>query len=118
MKYAFFVTFFVAVIGSMFISRAGSSATFTSATSAPGSAAGLYSKNCASCHGLDGRAKTIKARRNHARNLSDPEWQDKASDERIFNSIMNGKGKMPGYAKKLSAQEIDSLVPYVRSLRK
>ena len=83
-----------------------------------GSAAELYAKNCASCHGRDGRAKTFKAKLNHARNLSDPEWQGRVSDERIFNSIMNGKGKMPEYGKKLSEREIDTLVSYVRSLKK
>jgi mono/diheme cytochrome c family protein len=82
------------------------------------SAAQLYSKNCASCHGRDGRSKTFKAKLNHARNISDPEWQERVSDERIFNSIMNGKGKMPAYGKKLSEQEIDALVTYVRGLRK
>jgi mono/diheme cytochrome c family protein len=82
------------------------------------SAAQLYSKNCASCHGRDGRGKTAKGRLNHSRNLSDSEWQNRVSDERIFNSIMNGKGKMPAYGKKLSDQEIDSLVPYVRGLKK
>jgi len=40
------------------------------------------------------------------------------SDERIFNAIMNGKGKMPAYGKKLSQQEIDTLVTFVRGLRK
>ena len=82
------------------------------------SATQLYSKNCASCHGSDGRAKTFKAKLNHARNLSDPEWQERASDERIFNSIMNGKGKMPAYGKKISEPEIDTLVSYVRGLKK
>jgi mono/diheme cytochrome c family protein len=82
------------------------------------SAATLYSRNCASCHGRDGRAKTVKAKKNHARDLADSEWQNRVSDERIFNSIMNGKGKMPGYAKKLSESETDSLVNYVRSLKK
>ena len=82
------------------------------------SAAALYSRNCASCHGRDGRAKTLKAKLNHARNLTDSEWQNRVSDERIFNSVMNGKGKMPGYGKKLSETEIDSLVNYVRSLKK
>lgn len=115
MKYALFILFFVAVIGSIVASRAGSAATVAAE---PRSAAELYSKNCASCHGRDGRAKTFKARINHARDLSDSEWQNKVSDERIFNSIMNGKGKMPPYAKKLSGQEIDSLVPYVRGLKK
>jgi len=88
------------------------------AASSARSAAELYSKNCASCHGSDGRAKTFKAKLNHARNLSDPEWQERASDERIFNSIMNGKGKMPAYSKKISEPEIDSLVTYVRGLKK
>jgi mono/diheme cytochrome c family protein len=81
-------------------------------------AAALYARNCASCHGRDGGAKTLKARVNHARKLSEAEWQNRVSDERIFNSIINGKGKMPAYAKKLSEQEIDSLVTYVRSLKK
>jgi mono/diheme cytochrome c family protein len=82
------------------------------------SGAVLYARNCASCHGRDGRAKTPKAKSNHARNLVDAEWQDRVSDERIFNVIMNGKGKMPGYGKKLSEQEINALVSYVRSLKK
>jgi mono/diheme cytochrome c family protein len=80
--------------------------------------AALYVRNCAACHGRDGGAKTPKARLNHARKLSDSEWQNRTSDERIFNSIMNGKGKMPAYGKKLSEQDLDSLVTYVRGLRK
>jgi len=40
------------------------------------------------------------------------------SDERIFNSIMNGKGKMPAFGKKLSEPEIDALVTHVRGLKK
>jgi mono/diheme cytochrome c family protein len=82
------------------------------------SAAELYSKNCASCHGKDGRAKTLKGKLKHARNLADSEWQGRVSDERIFNSIMNGKGKMPAYGKIISEQEIDALVTYVRALKK
>jgi len=92
---------------------ARSKAAVTTAASASES----YTKHCASCHGKDGRAKTFKAKLNHARNLADPEWQDRVSDERIFNSIMNGKGKMPEFSKKLSEQEINALVSYVRSLK-
>lgn len=84
----------------------------------PRSAASLYAKRCASCHGKDGRSKTFKAKFNHARNLADPEWQANVSDERIFNSITNGRGKMPPFAKKMSEAEIDSLVAYVRGLKK
>src|SRR5882672_11749521 len=79
------------------------------------SAAQLYSQNCAKCHGRDGRAQGLKAKATGARNLTDAQWQDRASDERIFNSINNGKGKMPAYSKKLSEAEINSLVTFVRS---
>jgi len=80
-------------------------------------AAELFSKNCARCHGQDGRAKGFKAKAVGARNLTNAQWQDRASDERLFNSINNGKGKMPAYGKKLSEAEINSLVNYVRSLK-
>jgi cytochrome c oxidase cbb3-type subunit 3 len=81
-------------------------------------AAALFSKNCARCHGRDGRASGLKAKATGARNLTDAKWQDRVSDERIFNSINNGKGKMPAYGKKLSEAEIDALVSYVRTLKK
>lgn len=84
-------------------------------------AAQLYGKYCSSCHGRDGRAKTVKAKFNHARDLSDSKWQDDVSDERIFNSIMNGRnvrGNMPAFGKKLNEQEAESLVTYVRGLKK
>jgi mono/diheme cytochrome c family protein len=81
-------------------------------------AAQLYAKQCASCHGKDGRAKTIKGKLKRARNLTDGEWQEKVSDERIFNSIMNGKQKMPAYGKKLSQEQIEALATYVRAFKK
>ena len=115
MRYALFLIFFVAAFGGAFASRARSGG-FIEVS--PRDAAELFTKYCASCHGRDGRAKTFKAKFNHARNLTDPEWQGRVSDERIFNSIMNGKGKMPAFGKKISEQEIDSLVSYARTLKK
>jgi cytochrome c6 len=89
------------------------------ATSLPGAeAASVYNGKCAGCHGRDGRAKSAHARHEHARDLSAAEWQDSVSDERIYNSISNGKGKMPGFKKKLSDAQIDELVSYVRRLRR
>jgi cbb3-type cytochrome c oxidase subunit III len=78
----------------------------------------LFEKHCDTCHGKDGQAKTFKAKFNHARNLTDAEWQAQVSDERIFNSITNGKGKMPSWGKKLSEAQINALVAYVRKLKK
>jgi mono/diheme cytochrome c family protein len=78
----------------------------------------IYAKSCATCHGKDGRAKTLKARFNNARNLTDAEWQADVSDERLYNSISNGRGKMPPFRKRFSEDEINGLVAYVRRLKK
>lgn len=79
----------------------------------------LFDSKCAKCHGNDGRASSFKARHIiHARDLTNAEWQNDVSDERIFNSISNGKGKMPSFKKDLSEDQIDALVTYVRRLRK
>ncbi|HVS21901.1 MAG TPA: cytochrome c [Pyrinomonadaceae bacterium] len=40
------------------------------------------------------------------------------SDERLFNSISNGKGKMPSFKKTLSEDQINALVTYVRHFKK
>jgi mono/diheme cytochrome c family protein len=80
----------------------------------------LYRRHCISCHGSDGKAKTSKGRFNHARDLSDADWQADVSDERIFNSIMNGRnvrGNMPAFADKLNEKEANSLVSFVRGLK-
>lgn len=77
----------------------------------------IFRKNCADCHGKDGRAKTVKAKFNHARNLADPAWQAVISDEHIYESILHGKEKMPAFGKKLSADEVAALVTYVRMLK-
>jgi mono/diheme cytochrome c family protein len=77
-----------------------------------------YSKQCAECHGKDGRGNTFRGKHTHARDLTDAQWQDQVSDERIYNSISKGKGKMPGFAKKLSDADIESLVTFVRNLKK
>ena len=77
----------------------------------------LFSSECATCHGKDGQAKTFKAKFNHARNLTDAKWQAEVTDERLFNSIHNGKGKMPAFGKKLSDSQINALVAFVRTLK-
>lgn len=80
----------------------------------------LYRRHCVSCHGNDGRAKTSKGKYSHARDLADGQWQADVSDERIFNSIMNGRnvrGNMPAFSNKLDEKEVNSLVDFVRRLK-
>ena len=80
----------------------------------------LYRRYCVSCHGTDGRSKTSKGKYSHARDLTDAQWQEDVTDERIFNSIMNGRsvrGNMPAFSKKLNEKEVESLVSFVRKFR-
>ena len=80
----------------------------------------LYRRYCISCHGSDGKAKTSKGKFSHARDLTDVQWQEDVSDERIFNSITNGRnvrGNMPAFTNKLNQKEVELLVSYVRGLK-
>jgi mono/diheme cytochrome c family protein len=78
-----------------------------------------FDAKCAKCHGKDGRGKTMKGRLTHARDLTSAQWQNDVTDERLFNSISNGRGKkMPGFKKELAEADIDALVAYVRRLKK
>lgn len=80
----------------------------------------LYARYCVSCHGTDGRSRTSKGKFNHARDLTDAQWQDDVTDERIFNSIMNGRnvrGNMPAFSDKLNEREVEALVSYVRKFK-
>lgn len=80
----------------------------------------VYRRYCISCHGPDGKAQTSKGKFSHARDLSAAEWQGEVSDERIFNSIMNGRnvrGNMPAFANKLNEKEVNGLVQFVRGLK-
>ena len=107
------------LFSSMYVAHtAESSPQNKNATQAVRPAGVLFAKHCDTCHGKDGQAKTFKAKFNHARNLTDASWQANVTDEHLFNSISNGRGKMPAFGKKLSTAEINSLVDYVRSLKK
>ena len=78
----------------------------------------IYTRQCVTCHGRDGRGRTRKGRQTRARDMTDASWQDDVSDERLFNSISNGRGKMPAFRKKISENDIDALVAYVRRMRR
>lgn len=81
-------------------------------------AAAVYKKNCASCHGKDGQAKSLRGKLTGAQNLTDGEWQNETSDKHIFNVIVDGRKKMPAFGKKLSEADINSLVAYIRGLKR
>lgn len=67
------------------------------------------SANCATCHGSEGNAMNYGAKDLSKSTLTDAEVEDR---------ILNGKNTMPGYKKQLSAEQVKTLVDYVKTLRK
>jgi len=111
---------FVFIVLSTLCIGVNSDARGANTTGPPRTASRMYGQYCISCHGSDGRSQTKKGKYNHARDLSDAKWQDDVSDERIFNSIMNGRdigGNMPPFANKMNEKEVESLVTFVRGLK-
>jgi len=80
-------------------------------------ACGLFVESCATCHGMDGRARTFHGRILGARNLTDAKWQATSTDPEIATAIRTGPKAMPAFAKKLSPAEIEALVIYVRTFK-
>ncbi|MFI5088856.1 MAG: c-type cytochrome [Terriglobales bacterium] len=76
-------------------------------------AADLFKSKCAMCHGPDGKGKMAGTK-----DLGSAEVQ-KASDADLTATITKGKPpKMPAYDGKLTADQIKSLVAYVRTFKK
>jgi len=108
----------IATLSSIFVFKAVHGSTAGIVGAAPADAGSDYKKECATCHGSDGRARSLHGRHEHARDLTDAKWQEDVTDERLFNSISNGRNKMPAFKKKLSEDQINALVTYVRGLKR
>ena len=80
-------------------------------------AAKLYTKNCALCHASDGSGSSPSGKALGAKDLASTEAQKK-SDAELTAVITNGKGKMPAFGKKISADDVKMLVAYIRALPK
>ena len=78
----------------------------------------VYANNCARCHGGDGTGQTTMGQMTEAPNLTDSAWQRGKSTSRMVASVVNGRGQMPAFKKKLSRQEIAAAVAYIRTLRR
>lgn len=79
-----------------------------------GSGMELYNKKCSMCHGKDGVAKKMAE---GSADLNDAEWQKATSVDAIAGTIAEGKGKMPEYRDKLTADEIKAIAEYILTLK-
>jgi mono/diheme cytochrome c family protein len=77
-----------------------------------------YDSLCAYCHGVYGRGDGIfaSAQARPPRDLSAPSFQLKTTDEELLRAVSEGKGAMPGAKDVLSAEDIRSVVAYLRVL--
>lgn len=80
----------------------------------------LFKQHCALCHGKDGKADTPAAKKFGAKDLSASKTEDTEITRQIHEGKRDDKGKqlMPGFAEKLSAEDIVALVGQVKSFRK
>ncbi len=79
--------------------------------------AALYKTKCAVCHSADGSGDSAMGKKTGAHDFRSAEIQ-KMTDAQLTEITVKGKNKMPGYDKKLTAEEIKGLVAYVRELGK
>jgi len=73
-----------------------------------------FKTKCLMCHGPDGSGSTATGR-----SLKVPDLRtslQKKTDAEVVSQITDGKNKMPPFKTKLSKEEIDALVAYVRGL--
>ena len=77
----------------------------------------LFKTKCAMCHGADGKGETPMGKKLNVRDLGSPEVQ-KQTDAELTTIISKGKGKMPPFEGKLTAEQIGQVVAQIRELGK
>lgn len=83
-------------------------------------AADVWKAKCKGCHGEDGKAKTKVGEKEKIEDFTSPKWQDSMADADIKRVIADGSdsnSKMKPFKEKLSEQEIDALVKYIRGMK-
>ena len=83
-----------------------------------------WEKNCASCHGKDGKGETKAGKKADVKDLTDAKYQASFTDEQMFQQNKDGmkdksgKERMKPFRDKLSEDEIKALGTFVRTLKK
>jgi mono/diheme cytochrome c family protein len=78
--------------------------------------AALYKSKCQACHGADGKGETPAGKKIGVKDFHSPEVA-KMSDVELFEITKKGKEKMPSYDKKLTDDQIKSLIKFIHSLK-
>jgi cytochrome c6 len=79
---------------------------------------GLFKAKCGVCHGPDASGKTVVGQKLKAPDLHSADVQKKADAELGQLITKKGKEKMPAYEGKLSKEQIEKLVAFIREVGK
>jgi len=80
------------------------------------SGADTFKAKCAMCHGGDGKGDTAMGKNLKLRDLGSADVQSQ-SDADLTKTITDGKGKMPKYDGKLTKDQIEEVVKFIRTLK-
>src|SRR5437764_11463266 len=83
----------------------------------------LYAKDCAKCHGADGKGETKMGKKLGAKDYTDPKVQAEMKDDAAFKATKDGLKDKDGKvvmkpAEGISDDDIKALVAYMRSFKK
>ena len=83
----------------------------------------IWDKDCAKCHGPDGKGDTKMGKKLEVKDYSDAKVQSSMKDEDMVKAIKEGvksgdTTKMKGFGDTLSDDDVKALVGYIRSFKK
>jgi cytochrome c6 len=82
-----------------------------------------WAKQCAKCHGEDGKGQAAMGKKLGVKDYTDAKVQEKLKDEEMAKAIKegvkdgDGKTKMKGFGDVLSDDEIKALVKHIRAFK-
>jgi cytochrome c553 len=83
----------------------------------------IYEKDCAKCHGQDGKGQTTMGKRNGAKDYTDSKVQEELKDEAAIKAVKEGFKTKEGKvvmkpAEGMSDDDIKAVVAYMRTFKK
>lgn len=78
--------------------------------------AAVYKSKCAICHGADGKGQTGTGKSLKLRPLGAPQVKAQTNAQ-LTKIVADGKNRMPAYKTKLSTEEIEAVVKFIRTLK-
>lgn len=92
------------------------------ATAPAGDVKAIWDKQCAKCHGADGKGQTKAGKKAEVKDMTDAKWQANLTDEKAFKSIKegmkDGDKTIMKPAEGVTDEDVKALVAYTRAFKK